>query len=733
MLAVATALVMLAVPASRITRTVAQPDGGSVTLRLVGDEYYHFSTTLDGYTVECDDAGAVYYVERAGDRLHRTSILAHDVAQRGAAERNFLATIKPRLTDRTVVAQSKALRRQVQAQASRIQRFDYSKFQGLVILVELSDVSFTRSDAQSYYEHMTNERNLKSLPNADNIPDLLGDNTGSVRDYYYDNSMGLFDAKFDVVGPVKVSSYKSTQANANSVAIFRRALNLANSEVDYSKYDTDNNGVVDMVFFIVAGMGSHVYGHDSRLLWPYMSRYLMTGSRLDGKTFDLYACATELLDYYEDTPLFEGIGTMCHEFSHVLGLPDMYDTDYEDQGQSHDPGEWDVMASGCDLNSGRTPCGYTIFERYALGFANPPLITSPGDYTLGALGTTNEGYRLATPVKGEQFMLENRQPTKWDKYLPGHGLIIARVDSTNVSAWDGNNVNDDPAHNYYELLRAGGTTQGDLDSDPFPGTAGVTMVSNNTTANLKTWNGTDNPFALTAIAEDGTDISFKVLNVSDIQSDIEDFETMPVSTGASVTGVEGRFANWSFNKCNVQAPGEGKCDGEHAVGMYSPSAISMDTEISRKIYMVTASVFNPTAYEATFKLYQYDASKSKWVEVDDAARDVAARASVVISWNVDVDKPTRFRLGMTAGTKSTSNRTYVDNITFYHNGSLSPVFVKGDVNGDGEVTSTDISIVVNIIAGLDSNDNYGGRADVNGDGEVTSLDIAEIVNILAGL
>ena len=65
---------------------------------------------------------------------------------------------------------------------------------------------------------------------------------------------------------------------------------------------------------------------------------------------------------------------------------------------------------------------------------------------------------------------------------------------------------------------------------------------------------------------------------------------------------------------------------------------------------------------------------------------------------------------------------------------LEEELIKGDVNGDKQVTSTDIACVVNVLAGLESAAQYGGRADVTGDGgAVTAADIAAIVNILAGL
>ena len=126
------------------------------------------------------------------------------------------------------------------------------------------------------------------------------------------------------------------------------------------------------------------------------------------------------------------------------------------------------MAGGGDYNYGRSPVGYTFYERYALGWATAQTLTKPGEYTLEAVNTGRKGYILRTSVSNEFFTIENRQKTSWDSYLPGHGMIVTRVDSTNVSIWTSNQVNCNPEHNYFEMLRAGNTTSGDLASDPFP-------------------------------------------------------------------------------------------------------------------------------------------------------------------------------------------------------------------------------------------------------------------------
>ena len=166
------------------------------------------------------------------------------------------------------------------------------------------------------------------------------------------------------------------------------------------------------------------------------------------------------------TSEIDGIGTICHEFSHVLGLPDFYDTNYDKDGkeESNHPGDWSVMAGGSYLNIGRTPAGCSLYGRCSVGFCDedPELLTGKGDFMLPPLSDTQaKGYRINTPVNNEFFLLENRQKTKfkWDSELPGSGMLVFRVDRTKTSVWDmsSNEVNANPNHMYYELIRANGS------------------------------------------------------------------------------------------------------------------------------------------------------------------------------------------------------------------------------------------------------------------------------------
>ena len=340
---------------------------------------------------------------------------------------------------------------------------------------------------------------------------------GSVYDYFRDNSNGKFLPKFDVVGPVKVNcSQYFVNGAENGRELTQKAIDAADPLVDFSQYDSDGDGVVDLVYIVYAGYGSDVSGNDSRLIWPYKDR--LDNYEKDGIQVHDYACSTEMARN-EERPMLCGIGTICHEFCHVLGLPDLYDTDYEGSGGlSAHPGFWSLMSGGSRLSNDRYPCNLSLYERYLLGFCEKPTVLNKrGTYSMQQI-STNEGFWMGSPIEDEFFIFENRQQTGWDTYLHGHGMMAYRVDISNPRYWDRNyinKVNVDPTHMYYEPLFACGKQDGDSPYDPFPGEGNVTAITNySSPANLRTWAGLESDFALAHITENDGIISFDLVDAS---------------------------------------------------------------------------------------------------------------------------------------------------------------------------------------------------------------------------
>lgn len=530
---------MMAVPAYPGTAQVRQPDGSYITLRLLGDEWMSFNTTVDGYSVVKNSRGYYVYAQLNQGRLQPTDRVAHDAAQRSADEQVFLAGVKkyqaPDMSaDHSALkAQLESIGAQRRAQISR-RTTSYDKFRGLIILVEFEDKEFSRPDYKDIITDMVNMEDYKGYEKEKF--------TGSVRDYFYDNSGGRFTPQFDVVGPYKVgfSQYDCNSNTGKCDSVLFAAIDSAAAIVNYKDYDGDKDGRVDLIYFIVAGYGANYVGNNGDLWWPHRSVLFKRGGgdwrvfKHGVQLFD-YASSTELGGYtaQPSTIYIDGIGTICHEFSHVLGLPDFYDTNYSEDGkpESNHPGIWSLMAGGSYENKSRSPVGYSLYERYSVGFTEEPKrIEGEGEYTLKPLylcsdkeGNTDfiqSGYRINSPVQNEFFLFENRQKGsfKWDAYLPTSGMLVHRVELNNKNIWENNEVNANPDHMYYELVRAGGTEQ-PATYDVFPGRGKVTALHNGTTpANLRTWSGRATKWGLFDISMDGSEVKFTIKDAVTLES-----------------------------------------------------------------------------------------------------------------------------------------------------------------------------------------------------------------------
>lgn len=662
--------------------TVRQPDGSTVTLTLHGDEYYNYTTTSAGFTVAFNaEAQRWEYAALAEDG---SLVPNGEIASDKRVSVSGVKGLRPIVSEAETSSMKKARRHLKTGQ------YDYTKFRGLVILVEYEDAPFIRSDAHEVFNDMINKAGYEGYMSDNLLPSLVPC-TGSVRDYYYENSNGLFDPKFDVIGPVKISySQFYARKSTGAQTLVTEALRQADELVNYKDYDTDHNNRVDMVYFIFSGAGSNFSGNDDRLIWPHAST-IMTLS-LDGVSFDRYACSTELYGQPAARQL-DGIGTVCHEFSHVLGLPDLYDVDYETGGQAFHPQRWSLMASGSYLNMSRTPCGYSLFERTALGFANPRLIEEPGSFTLRPLneGENPDGARINSSVPNEFFLLEARKQTRWDGYLAGEGLLVHRVDSTDASVWENNKVNAKSTRTYYELLRAkpvmsSPTAIKDSDSDPFPGSANITALDNSTSPSLRSWTMAATPLVLSNIVrnEDGS-VSFTVKTDS-IPTLVEDFQSM-VPTESDTTGVEGRFTTWDFiNKARIVS----RADSTGVDLMTLKGSEIFAAPLEGIVESASITIENPTNTAAIFRFYYSTDNRQSWKTLGSIEGttnpNVAKNSTKAIRFNIGNLENADFRIAQYTG--STTQPCIIKDVTFSlkstNQGAVEEIIADSGVDSDTE-------------------------------------------------
>ena len=344
-----------------------------------------------------------------------------------------------------------------------------------VILVGFDDISFTLSN--SAFDNLFNQEGY----NQDGF-------IGSVKDYFHDISYGKMNLTVDVVGPYPLSNNRSfygahsgSSVDANTQTMASEAIGLADTHLNYSDYDNDGDGNVDGLYIIFAGNGEEAGGGDEAI-WSHKS--LLTNQIYkDGVYLKMYSCSPE---FRGSSTKISGIGVICHEFLHACGLPDFYDTDYEGSGgEGQGLGNWAIMASGSHTNEGRTPPQISAYEKYALKWITPIELNTATSIVIPSLAVDTIAYRLSTESDDEYFLIENRQPIKWDKYLPSHGLLLYHVDK-NIAGWSSNRVNAVPDEQGYNLLEADNSLTEAGEGDPFPGSLQKNKIDDTTYPSLRT-------------------------------------------------------------------------------------------------------------------------------------------------------------------------------------------------------------------------------------------------------
>lgn len=446
--AIMLSLPLWAVTASPYPFEVTQPDGTSIMVKLVGDEYHAYYTTVDGTPLRRLDNG--FFVKDQ-------SVV--DESPTVAAKRRS-AAIRPR------------------------QEIDGFPLTGspksLVLLVGFEDLPFEQSRDDFY--KLLNESGY-SYNGA----------TGSCRDYFIAASDSLFQPQFDVYGPFtvpgKMADYGAESGNSHDTdpysMVIDACVTAAENGVDFSQYDTDNDGVLDNVFIYYAGH-NQAEGGPANSIWPHKASVAWRNVKVDDKYLATYACTSEYSG--SGGTRRASIGTFCHEFGHVLGLPDLYDTEYKYYTVSN----WSIMCSGNYNNNGCTPPTYSAYERFFLGWLQPEQLAVKGQYALEPLQESNQAYLIAekthnlngdNPNPNEFFLLEYRTKTGWDTYLPGSGMLVWHIDYL-ASAWYQNTPNNGPDFLRIHMEEANGITwknrsnnERGRTSDPYPGTNNVTSFT----------------------------------------------------------------------------------------------------------------------------------------------------------------------------------------------------------------------------------------------------------------
>ena len=563
---------------------VRQADGTTLTIVQHGDEFFHYYTTLDGVLLVQRDQG--YYIGAVDERgnLSATSLLAHN-ADRRSAEEIRLASLQNRAAFLTAGSTFRNSRRAKQELINREGQHFFPNMgspRAIVILAEFSDsVRFTiENPRRSFDQYFNGTTPLEDYGHGETR------NSASVSEYFKTVSFGQYTPQFDVYGPVRLPNDLATYGadhggegdGENWRLLIQDACKLMDDSLNFANYDCDNDGYIDDVIVLHAGYSQAIPNNSTDCIWPKSG--VITGSSYDNKNLFRYAIVAELNGFpgcWSSAPYerIDGIGIMCHEFSHTMGLSDLYayghylpeGYDYNNQGMEH----WDLMDAGGYLTNGYTPCAYTAWEREAMGWSKIVPLEASGKQEIKPLDEGGTAYRITNPANShEYFVLENIQPIGLNAKAKGHGLLVTHVEYDETIFLQ-NEVNTEDGHPRMTVVSADGllfssvniglTIDGqyidnayyynELSGDPFPGSHGVTALNDTMgIVNYKFYTeGDKTNKALTNIceSEDGVVTFDYIDDFEQYQLDIPAV-VAPESDADAVYSIDGRRVRGKLNE-----------------------------------------------------------------------------------------------------------------------------------------------------------------------------------------
>lgn len=513
---------------------VIQSDGSQLSIRLNGDENCHWYSTSDGVLLV--QVGANYYIAQVEENgtLKATPQLAHNASERGERELNVIAQQDKEKFFNVISEDTQVLAKPIgSTNPAYFPHIGSPK--ALVILVQFQDVKFKTADPVATFTHYLKGEG-ESAPEANSAYTSQMTNYGSVLQYFHDMSGGLFTPQFDIVGPVTVSknsAYYGSNTNGKTDTHFTEmiaeaCIEVVSDKVNFAEYDQNNDGYVDLVYIIYAGYGENFQGNSADCLWPKAgtanfyapdnTQQLLT---LNGKRICRYGINNEINATSSDLgkdgkPFLNGIGLFCHEFTHTMGIPDLYPTVEASRVDNQNPEYWDLMDGGEYTYNGYCPTPYSPWEMDVMGWTIP---TELGEEAKQVRLNSYANDRTAYKINGdndEYLLLQNVQKEGWWRYLFGHGLLVWRINypfETVSLEYKLNNTKGKPNvmivpadgyvisdYNHGEGYKwTDDQYKASLKADPFPGTQNVTELLsvklNNSTLekpiyNIKEENGT---------------------------------------------------------------------------------------------------------------------------------------------------------------------------------------------------------------------------------------------------
>lgn len=546
-------------PAWRGTLTLTQPDGSVLQARVVGDEFAHLMVDLQGNALIQNSEGWWCYAAFSGDgSMHSTGTVAGDKLRPASAAggdigevlRKWSAQNKRALVRNPLVATKGC---QVAGAGKKAGSSSGTGAGWTRNCAGEGTASGSEAEAKSNTEAgsgrtgsnapevirkrclvlLAEFKDLKMSFTQERFENLMNKGESSVKNYLNDQFLGSYEFTFDVAPIVTLSQthqYYGKNSNGKdsraAEAVAEACRLAAANGTDFSIYDTDNDGKVDDILLFYAGKDESEGGGDD-CIWSHAWKLSAANIKLtlNGKVIDSYAATSELSLRSSGKYQFKTIGTICHEYSHSLGLADMYDTDYGGSGGEAD-GLWKstaLMDKGNFNNDGRTPPYYNAIDRDMLGIGQCEELKE-GHYVLEPINLNGRFLRMDTANEGEYYLIECRTNTGWDIYTRCKGLAIYHIDkSANLTGyspvyerdasaaerWTSNEVNCRPQHQCADMIESLDKAN-DISQIMWPYGKNNSFTPQSSPS-FTLWDGSGSPLSITDILQIGDNVSFNVV------------------------------------------------------------------------------------------------------------------------------------------------------------------------------------------------------------------------------
>ncbi len=421
------AVFAMAVPVQRGQwKTITLADGSKVRVEAVGDELCHY------WRSEAGNA----FVERNNIFVkidaHEFQEAAHDKRQELASRR--MARFEKNFGNSFGEVNTGKMRLPGFKKLSGVKK-------GLVMLIQFADIHFTKEHTPEFYKKVLNE-------GGEGNPELRAKGYDkSVKQYFFDQSNDKFSVDFDVTPIITMPNPHGSYTNGVPTMIRTAISELKYDEsIDWTQYDWDDDGEIDMVFVLYAGYGQATKTDDTSLIWPHESSMYYNKPYVGGKLVNTYACTNEINWNFGEGDMDSGIGTFCHEFAHCLGYPDLYDPDYACAEKGLTAMDyWDLLDSGSYNKTGFCPAPFSIYEKMTAGWITPQELEMDKEYSHLRPITDKDGgdvYIMTNPNnKNEFYAFEPIQNVSWaEGFFGAKGLRVLHIDYK-AEAWSSNVVN----------------------------------------------------------------------------------------------------------------------------------------------------------------------------------------------------------------------------------------------------------------------------------------------------